>query len=105
MCRVLTRNLAQVEGILRTVGRQRAFHSARPDDAWTDGSSPIAPGSEHSQPERSPRDGPRDGETSWKPLSPTGNPSGSNNAPSGELLELGQFESLPPFEMIEDLYV
>ncbi len=39
----------------------------------------------------------------WDPMSPTDSPSSGDNA--GELLGLGQFESLPPFEMIEDLYV
>lgn len=92
-----------MEGLLRTVGRQRVSQSARSDGA--EGSSPIAPGGEPSQPGRPSQDSPRDTETSWKPPSPTENPSGQNNAPSGELLELGQFESLPPFEMIEELYV
>jgi hypothetical protein len=41
----------------------------------------------------------------WNSLSPTETrSSGDNNAGQpGALLGLGQFESLPPFEMIEDL--
>ncbi|EAQ91414.1 hypothetical protein CHGG_03349 [Chaetomium globosum CBS 148.51] len=95
---------AQVEGLLRTVGRQRVSQPARSDGPWTEGSSPIAPGGEPSQPERPPRDSPRGRETSWKPSSPAGNPSDGDNASPGELLSLGQFESLPPFEMIEELH-
>jgi hypothetical protein len=38
---------------------------------------------------------------SWTPISPTESP--ADTPPSNELLGLGQFESLPPFEMIEDL--
>lgn len=41
----------------------------------------------------------------WTPLSSTESPSSGDNAQKGELLGFGQFESLPPFEMIEDLYV
>lgn len=41
----------------------------------------------------------------WIPLSPTESPANNDNAQFGQLLGLGQFESLPPFDMIEELYV
>jgi hypothetical protein len=36
-------------------------------------------------------------------MSPTDSPASGDNAQTGELFGLGQFEALPPFEMIDDL--
>ncbi|KAH6849737.1 hypothetical protein B0I37DRAFT_369719 [Chaetomium sp. MPI-CAGE-AT-0009] len=102
--RELEDRLAQVEGLLRSVGRQRVGTSAGSDGAWTDGSSPSAPGGEFSRPPRPPQDSPRGKATLREPLSPTASPPSRGNPSSGELLGLGQFESLPPFEMIEELH-
>ncbi|KAK4249618.1 hypothetical protein C7999DRAFT_39281 [Corynascus novoguineensis] len=60
-------------------------------------------GSEPSRPEQ-PQGLPRGPAMPWKPLSPNDSPSSRDSAQPGELLGLGQFESLPPFEMIEDLH-
>jgi len=101
---LLTRTPAQVEGLLKTVHRPAASHFVRADGASTEGSSPSTFGSEPSRPEQ-PQGHPRGPAVPWKPLSPYDSPSSRDSAQPGELLGLGQFESLPPFEMIEDLYV
>ncbi|KAK4149833.1 transcriptional activator protein acu-15 [Chaetomidium leptoderma] len=101
--RELEERLAQVEGLLKTVGKQRASQPAHSDGAPTADSSPVVPGGQSSRPERL-RGSPRDEPMPWIPLSPTGTPSSRDTPRSGELLGLGQFESLPPFEMMEDLY-
>lgn len=44
-------------------------------------------------------------QTPWTSFPSDGGFTGYNADFSGELLGLGQFESLPPFEMIEELYV
>lgn len=100
---VLTRLLAQVEGLLKHVGKQRTSHSDRPDGGATGGSSPGALGEDSSLPDRL-QGSPLEGTMQWFPMSPTDSPASGDNAQFGELLGLGQFESLPPFEMIEDLY-
>ncbi|KAL2127491.1 hypothetical protein VTI74DRAFT_10634 [Chaetomium olivicolor] len=94
--RELEERLAQVEGLLKNVGKQRASYSG-----WSEDSSPSAFGVEPSRPDR-PQGSPQEG--AWVPLSPTDSPAGGDNAHFGELLGLGQFESLPPFEMIEELH-
>ena len=94
-----------MEGQLRIAGKQWASQSGRSDGgAWTEDSSPSTLGGEPSRPERLPGS-PRDRAMPCNTLSPTETPSSGNNnaAQSGALLGLGQFESLPPFEMIEDL--
>jgi len=100
-----TSYLAQVEGLLKTVGKQRASQSGQSDGAWTEDSSPggafVGGGGESSRFDR-PRASSTEGVFSWMPPSPTENPPPPQH---GELLGLGQFESLPPFEMIEELYV
>lgn len=93
-----------MEGLLKTVGKQRASQSAQSDGAFTEDSSPGTLGGEPSRAER-PRGSPLEGAMPWTPLSSTESPSSGDNAQKGELLGFGQFESLPPFEMIEDLYV
>ena len=100
-----TSYLAQVEGLLKTVGKQRASQSGQSDGAWTEDSSPggafVGGGGESSRFDR-PRASSTEGVFAWMPPSPTENPPPTQH---GELLGLGQFESLPPFEMIEELYV
>ncbi|KAL2168814.1 hypothetical protein VTG60DRAFT_6784 [Thermothelomyces hinnuleus] len=96
----LEERLAQVEGLLKTVHRPAA---ARTDGASTEGSSPSTFGGETSRPER-PQAPPSEWAMPWKPLSPNTSSSGGDDVRSGELLGLGRFESLPPFEMIEDLH-
>ncbi|KAK4123274.1 hypothetical protein N657DRAFT_664318 [Parathielavia appendiculata] len=96
--RELEERLAQVEGLLKSVGKQRASQSGRSDGAWTEGSSPG------SRPDRL-QGSPREGAMPWIPLSPRETPRGGDHAQSpGELLGLGRFERLPPFEMIEELH-
>ncbi|KAK4106146.1 hypothetical protein N658DRAFT_563073 [Parathielavia hyrcaniae] len=100
--RELEERLAQVEGLLQSVGKsagkQRASQSGRSDGAWTEASSPA------SRPDRL-QGSPREGAMPWVPLSPRETPAGGDHAQSpGELLGLGQFERLPPFEMIEELH-
>lgn len=99
---VLTRTSAQVEGLLKSVGKQRAGQAARSDDPWTEESSPGSHGGEPSRPDRS-RGSPQEGPMPWAPLSPTETPRSGDGSQPGELLDLGMFESPPPFEMIEDL--
>lgn len=93
--------------MLRTVAKppHATVHSARSDGTWTEDSSPSAFGGEPSRPER--RHGsPRERAMPWNPAPPMAAPSGRVRAPpAGELVGLGQFETLPPFEMMEDLYV
>jgi hypothetical protein len=93
-----------VEGLLKTVGKQRASQSGRSDGAWTEDSSPGAFGAAASRPDRL-QGSPRDGAMPWIPLSPTETPASGDHDQPGALLGLGQFERLPPFEMIEELYV
>lgn len=89
-----------MEGLLRSVGKQRAGQPARPDAAGTEASSPGTLGARAERP----RGSPPEGSAPWFPLSPTETPRSADDAhPAGDLLGLGQFESLPPFEMIEDL--
>lgn len=88
---------AQVEGLLKTVGQQRSSQTSRPNASGAGESPPGGEGGENdgaSYPEPP---------VSWFPLSPIESPPKDNGTSAGELLGLGQFESLPPFEMIEDL--
>ncbi|KAJ4304032.1 hypothetical protein N0V88_001637 [Collariella sp. IMI 366227] len=94
----LEERLAQVEGLLKHVGK-RPSHQA-----WSEGSSPSAFGGEPSRPDR-PQGSPQEGGMPGNPLSPTDNSANGDNAQFSQLLGLGQFESLPPFDMIEELYV
>ncbi|KAL2164079.1 hypothetical protein VTH06DRAFT_3293 [Thermothelomyces fergusii] len=98
----LEERLAQVEGLLKTVHRPAA---ARTDGASTEDSSPSTLGGEPSRPERS-QGPPAEWAMPWNDPSPnnTATTSGADDVRSGELLGLGRFESLPPFEMIEDLH-
>ncbi|KAK4238570.1 transcriptional activator protein acu-15 [Achaetomium macrosporum] len=101
--RELEERLAQVEGLLRSVGKHRASQSSRSDGARTERLSPGALGRDDFRPDRL-QGSPGEGEMPWFPLSPDGSPQSRHRAYPGELLGLGQFESLPPFEMIEDLH-
>jgi hypothetical protein len=101
---VLTQTPAQVEGMLRTVGKQRASRSARSDGAGTEGSSPLTLGRDTARSERF-QSSPLEGPMPWIPHSSEESPSSGDNGQSRELLGLGRFESLPPLDMIEDLYV
>ncbi|KAK4143852.1 uncharacterized protein C8A04DRAFT_12022 [Dichotomopilus funicola] len=92
--------------MLRTVAQPPhvTAASARSDGTWTEDSSPSAFGAEPSRPEK--RHGsPRERAMPWNPALPQAASSGRVHArPTGELVDLGQFETLPPFEMMEDLH-
>lgn len=92
-----------MEGLLKTVHRPAA--AARTDGASTEGSSPSTFGGESSRPPERPQGPSSEQARPWKPFSPNASSSGGDDARFGELFGLGRFESLPPFEMIEDLYV
>ncbi|KAL2261763.1 hypothetical protein VTK26DRAFT_3404 [Humicola hyalothermophila] len=103
--RELEERLAQVEGLLRTVSGQR--DSFAPGPSVPRASIPSF-GAHHggrpTRPEGVQRS-PAEGSIPWSPSSSDiHSPSTSNNSPTGELLGLGQFETLPPFEMIDDLH-
>ncbi len=96
--------------MLKTVGKQRASQSGQSDGAWTEDSSPGgafvgAGGGEPSRWDRQHQGSPTEGVFPWMPPSPGENQPARDIPQGGELLGLGQFESLPPFEMIEELYV
>nr|CDP31904.1 putative binuclear zinc transcription factor, fungal_trans super family [Podospora anserina S mat+] len=117
--RELEERLAQVEGLLKNVSRRRTSREAGP--STTSGS--LEPSRQPSQ-ESSPLAGleadasqinfddlfadPTFQDPSWfsppPPPPPDGFSSTANNPPPWDLFGLGQFESLPPWEMIEELH-
>ncbi|GAB1320116.1 Citrinin biosynthesis transcriptional activator ctnR [Madurella fahalii] len=104
--RELEERLSQVEGLLRSVGKQRAGPASLPNAAWTEESSPADVGGENATSNFLGllQSGRPDGAVPYSPLSPTESSPKEDGWFPGELIGLGQFESLPPFDMIEDLH-
>ncbi len=88
-----------MEGFLKNAGKQ---HGKSPGDAPSTAESPGGPLGDSSE-ETSPSSAFPSQQPGF-PLPQDENLRGaSGNARYGELLGLGRFESLPPFEMIEEL--
>ncbi|KAL1842395.1 hypothetical protein VTJ49DRAFT_5354 [Mycothermus thermophilus] len=98
--RELEERLAQVEGLLRIVGKQRDGPSVLSNGVGTEGSSPGGQPGYSARPHGSPLEG----AMSWIPTSPADSSSPGDSTRSAELLRLGRFESLPPSEMMDDLH-
>ncbi|KAL2270427.1 hypothetical protein VTJ83DRAFT_2611 [Remersonia thermophila] len=104
--RELEERLAQVEGLLRIVGKQRDGLSVLSAGAGAGAGTGTGPWSPGRQPGVSARrhGSPLEGSMSWIPTSPADSLSPGDSIPSAELLRLGRFESLPPPEMVDDLH-
>jgi hypothetical protein len=94
-----------VEGLLKAVGKQRVQETASPNVGQIGGSSSVEPGAENVGTclPKPPQNEPAGMGGAWFPMSPTESAPKDGFYQHGELLGLGQFETLPPFEMIEDL--
>ena len=103
---LLTRESAQVEGLLRNVGAQRVGNLTPSGISPVEAPSASARGNNASQSATGRSQGrPLERGVRWVPPSPSDTPRSANDPRAGELLSQGQFEWLPPSEMIEDLYV
>ncbi|KAK4199078.1 putative binuclear zinc transcription factor [Triangularia verruculosa] len=119
--RELEERLAQVEGLLKNVSKRRASGEARTSASSTS-QGPSQPPSLGPSQEPSPAGLEADSShinlddlfsdpsfqdpSSWfsQPAATEGFSATADSPPSWDLFGLGQFESLPPFQMIEDLH-
>ncbi|KAK4179039.1 putative binuclear zinc transcription factor [Triangularia setosa] len=116
--RELEERLAQVEGLLKNVSKRRAsqeagpsttFGSQEPSQQPSQESSPLAgleADTSHINLDELFSDPSFQDPSAWFSQQPAAESfsATADNPPPWDLLGLGQFESLPPFEMIEDLH-